>query len=184
MVLPQNFGLAMLITLFAGLTTAIGGAVAFIVKKDNLKALSVGLGFSAGVMIFLSFTDIIPEAGEMRRHKIRTPDIRLSGRDHHELRARTGQRGGTAERHQHKGDGAPFPPGPDKGDIARQGDTVILFLFLQFKRGTAPVRRRKGNFLRMSEKHKDGTGPSDRQAQQETDFKKHTAPARLLHAVL
>lgn len=65
MVLPQNFGLAMLITLFAGLTTAIGGAVAFIVKKDNLKALSVGLGFSAGVMIFLSFTDIIPEAGEM-----------------------------------------------------------------------------------------------------------------------
>ena len=63
--LPQNFVPAMLMTLFAGLTTAIGGAIAFMVKKDNLKALSVGLGFSAGVMIFLSFTDIIPEAGEM-----------------------------------------------------------------------------------------------------------------------
>lgn len=63
--LPQNFVPAMLMTLFAGLTTAIGGAIAFMVKKDNLKALSIGLGFSAGVMIFLSFTDIIPEAGEM-----------------------------------------------------------------------------------------------------------------------
>jgi len=65
MILPQNFGLAMTLTLLAGLTTAIGGAIAFIVKKDNLKALSVGLGFSAGVMIFLSFNDIIPEAGKM-----------------------------------------------------------------------------------------------------------------------
>lgn len=65
MTLPQNFGIAMLMTLFAGLTTAIGGAIAFMVKKDNLRALSVGLGFSAGVMIFLSFNDIIPEAGEL-----------------------------------------------------------------------------------------------------------------------
>ena len=63
--LPQNFVPAMLMTLFAGLTTAIGGGIAFIVKKDNLRVLSVGLGFSAGVMIFLSFTDIIPEASEM-----------------------------------------------------------------------------------------------------------------------
>ena len=63
--LPQNFGTAMTMTLLAGLTTAIGAGIAFVVKKDNLKALSVGLGFSAGVMIFLSFTDIIPEAGKM-----------------------------------------------------------------------------------------------------------------------
>lgn len=55
----------MTMTLLAGLTTAIGAGIAFVVKKDNLKALSVGLGFSAGVMIFLSFTDIIPEAGKM-----------------------------------------------------------------------------------------------------------------------
>lgn len=63
--MPENYGIALLITLFAGLATAIGGGIAFIVKKDNLKALSVGLGFSAGVMIFLSFNDIIPEAKEM-----------------------------------------------------------------------------------------------------------------------
>ena len=55
----------MLITLFAGLSTAIGGGIAFIVKKDNLKALSVGLGFSAGVMIFVSFMDMLPEADKL-----------------------------------------------------------------------------------------------------------------------
>ncbi len=63
--LPENYGIALLMTLFAGLATAIGGGIAFIVKKNNLKALSVGMGFSAGVMIFLSFNEIIPEAGEM-----------------------------------------------------------------------------------------------------------------------
>ncbi len=63
--LPQNFIPAMLITLFAGLSTAIGGGIAFIVKKDNLKALSVGLGFSAGVMIFISFIDMLPEADKL-----------------------------------------------------------------------------------------------------------------------
>ena len=65
--LPENYGIALLLTLFAGLATAIGGGIAFIVKKNNLKALSIGLGFSAGVMIFLSFNEIIPESAEMLR---------------------------------------------------------------------------------------------------------------------
>lgn len=60
----ENIGIAFLLTLLAGLATTIGGAIAFIVKPDNLKALSVGLGFSAGVMIFLSLTEIIPAANE------------------------------------------------------------------------------------------------------------------------
>lgn len=50
--MPQNYGIALLITFFAGLATAIGAGIAFIVKRDNMKALSIGLGFSAGVMIF------------------------------------------------------------------------------------------------------------------------------------
>ena len=37
----------------------------FITKKDNLKTLSLGLGFSAGVMIFISFMDILPGAKEL-----------------------------------------------------------------------------------------------------------------------
>ena len=63
--LPDNYGIALLLTFFAGLATVIGGSIAFVIKKDNLKALSIGLGFSAGVMIFLSFSDIIPEANRM-----------------------------------------------------------------------------------------------------------------------
>ena len=65
MQIPQNFIPAMMITLFAGLATTIGGGIAFILKKNDLKALSVGLGFSAGVMIFLSFTDMLPEADKL-----------------------------------------------------------------------------------------------------------------------
>ena len=60
----ENIGIALLLTLLAGLATSIGGAIAFVVKPDNLKALSVALGFSAGVMIFLSLTEIIPTAQE------------------------------------------------------------------------------------------------------------------------
>ncbi|MDR1326786.1 MAG: zinc transporter ZupT [Heliobacteriaceae bacterium] len=63
--LPDNFGIAITITMFAGLATTIGGCVAFAVKPDNLKILSLGLGFSAGVMVFLSFMDILPEACKM-----------------------------------------------------------------------------------------------------------------------
>ncbi len=60
--MPHNYGIALLITFFAGLATAIGSVFAFVFKKDNFRALSVGLGFSAGVMILISFKDIIPEA--------------------------------------------------------------------------------------------------------------------------
>lgn len=63
--LQNNFGLAFSLTMLAGLTTAIGGAVAFITRKDNLKTLSVGLGFSAGVMIFISLVDIIPSSEKL-----------------------------------------------------------------------------------------------------------------------
>jgi len=63
--IPNNIGLAFSLTMLAGLTTAIGGAIAFVTKKDNLKALSIGLGFSAGVMIFVSLVDIIPGAENM-----------------------------------------------------------------------------------------------------------------------
>lgn len=67
MVLPSNYGIAFSLTMLAGLTTAIGGAIAFVTKKDNLKALSVALGFSAGVMIFISLVDIVPEAEKLLR---------------------------------------------------------------------------------------------------------------------
>jgi len=70
--IQNNFGIAFSLTMLAGLTTAIGGAVAFMTKKDNLKVMSVGLGFSAGVMIFISLGDIIPGAENLL--KLNFPD--------------------------------------------------------------------------------------------------------------
>ncbi len=61
----EQYQLPFLMTLLAGLATVIGGFITFIIKRDNMKALSIGLGFSAGVMIFLSFTEILQEANEL-----------------------------------------------------------------------------------------------------------------------
>lgn len=63
--LPGNWAIALLMTFLAGLATVLGGFFTFFIKKDNLKALSVGLGFSAGVMIFLSFTEVVKGAQGM-----------------------------------------------------------------------------------------------------------------------
>ncbi|HDP54786.1 MAG TPA: zinc transporter ZupT [Bacteroidetes bacterium] len=50
------------LTLFAGLSTGIGSAIAFFAKHTNTKFLSVALGFSAGVMIYVSFIEIFFKA--------------------------------------------------------------------------------------------------------------------------
>ncbi|MGD9202218.1 MAG: zinc transporter ZupT, partial [Chitinispirillia bacterium] len=54
--------LAFGLTLFAGLSTGIGSALALFTKKTNTKFLSVSLGFSAGVMIYVSFIEIFSKA--------------------------------------------------------------------------------------------------------------------------
>ena len=50
------------LTLFAGLATGIGSAMAFFAKRTNTKFLSISLGFSAGVMIYVSFVEIFVKA--------------------------------------------------------------------------------------------------------------------------
>jgi zinc transporter, ZIP family len=50
--------IAMGLTLFAGMATGIGSAVAFAAKKTNYRFLSIATGFSAGVMIYVSFVEI------------------------------------------------------------------------------------------------------------------------------
>jgi zinc transporter, ZIP family len=50
------------LTLFAGLSTGIGSLIAFTCKRTNTRFLSVALGFSAGVMIYVSFVEIFAEA--------------------------------------------------------------------------------------------------------------------------
>jgi zinc transporter, ZIP family len=53
---------ALLLTAFAGLATGIGSAIAFFAQSTNTKLLTVSLGFSAGVMIYISFVEIFAEA--------------------------------------------------------------------------------------------------------------------------
>lgn len=48
--------------MFAGLSTGVGSALAFFAKRTNTKLLSAALGFSAGVMIYVSFVEIFPKA--------------------------------------------------------------------------------------------------------------------------
>lgn len=57
-----NFWFAFGLTLFAGLSTGIGSALAFFTKSTNTRFLSVSLGFSAGVMIYVSFVEILQKA--------------------------------------------------------------------------------------------------------------------------
>lgn len=53
---------AFLLTLFAGLATGIGSGLAFFTRSTNTKFLSVSLGFSAGVMIYVSMVEIFQKS--------------------------------------------------------------------------------------------------------------------------
>ena len=50
------------LTLFAGLSTGLGSILAFLARRTNTRFLSTTLGFSAGVMIYVSFVEIFPKA--------------------------------------------------------------------------------------------------------------------------
>ena len=58
----ENVLLAFALTLMAGLATGIGSLIAFFTKTTNKKFLALSLGFSAGVMIYISFIDIFMKA--------------------------------------------------------------------------------------------------------------------------
>ena len=60
----ENFWTALFLTSFAGLSTGIGSILAIFTKKTNTKFLSVSLGFSAGIMIYVSFVEIFVKSGE------------------------------------------------------------------------------------------------------------------------
>ena len=60
--MDNNVMMAFLITLFAGLATGLGSLIALLAKTTNKKFLSVSLGFSAGVMIYVSMVEIFVKA--------------------------------------------------------------------------------------------------------------------------
>jgi len=53
---------AFLVTLGAGLATAVGAAIGLFAHHTNRQFLALALGFSAGVMIYVSFVEIVPKA--------------------------------------------------------------------------------------------------------------------------
>ncbi|MHB0997405.1 MAG: zinc transporter ZupT [Elusimicrobiales bacterium] len=54
----DNVVYALGLTLFAGMATGIGSLIAFAAKRSSYRFLSVSTGFSAGVMIYVSFVEI------------------------------------------------------------------------------------------------------------------------------
>lgn len=58
----ENLFFAFALTLFAGLSTGVGSMLAFFMKKSSPRFLSISLGFSAGVMIYVSMIEIFYKA--------------------------------------------------------------------------------------------------------------------------
>ncbi len=57
-----NVAFAFVLTLVAGLSTGIGSTIAFFARHTNTRFLAVSLGFSAGIMIYVSFVEILTVA--------------------------------------------------------------------------------------------------------------------------
>lgn len=65
MMMNQDILIALGLTMIAGLSTGIGSLIAFFAKRTNTRFLSAALGVSAGVMIYVSFMELMPESVEL-----------------------------------------------------------------------------------------------------------------------
>jgi len=62
MEIDQAVAFALFLTLIAGLSTGIGSAIAFFFRRPKMSYLAFALGLSAGVMIYVSFMELMPFA--------------------------------------------------------------------------------------------------------------------------
>lgn len=74
--IEENVVIGLALTLLAGLSTGIGSLIAFFGKRTSTRFLSAALGFSAGVMLYVSFMDILPESRHTLAHGL---DARSGG---------------------------------------------------------------------------------------------------------
>ena len=58
-VFMSDIAFAFLLTLLAGLATGVGGCIVFFTKMENKKLLAVCLAFATGVMLYISFAEIL-----------------------------------------------------------------------------------------------------------------------------
>lgn len=62
--LMKEVWIALGLTVFAGMATGIGSILAFTTKRTNYRFLSVATGFSAGVMLYVSFVEILVKGSD------------------------------------------------------------------------------------------------------------------------
>jgi ZIP family zinc transporter len=62
MLWDNSFFYAFLLTMIAGCATGIGSAMAYLAHRTRRSFLSAALGFSAGVMIYVSFVELFSQA--------------------------------------------------------------------------------------------------------------------------
>jgi len=60
-----NLGAALLLTSAAGLSTTIGAALGVTLRRPGPRLISATLGFAAGVMVFVSFVELLQRAIEI-----------------------------------------------------------------------------------------------------------------------
>jgi zinc transporter, ZIP family len=66
----ENVGIAFGVVIGSGLATAVGAVVVFIpslVKLADGRVLAASLGFSSGVMVYVSFIEIFPKSQQSFR---------------------------------------------------------------------------------------------------------------------
>lgn len=56
----SEIGFALLLSALAGLSTTIGSVLALVVRKPGSRLMTLTLGFSGGVMILVSFVELLP----------------------------------------------------------------------------------------------------------------------------
>ncbi len=60
--MDNNIGIALLLTAGAGLSTTLGSLLGLAVRRPGRRFMGFTLGFSAGVMILVSFVELLPNA--------------------------------------------------------------------------------------------------------------------------
>lgn len=61
--MSREFIVALGLTTIAGLSTGIGGLIVVMLRRFDERMLSAALGFSAGIMLTVSLSDMLPHAG-------------------------------------------------------------------------------------------------------------------------
>src|SRR4030042_4166603 len=59
--IPISYITIILLSFLSGITTLIGGGFASYFKKSS-KGIEIGIGFSVGIMLLISFLELLPEA--------------------------------------------------------------------------------------------------------------------------